>query len=397
MPFLRRLLTVRPLTVGLAAVALAFAWQVLTVRYNYGANWTGLFCTGANQNVPRPLTGEEIFALPNSFGYDGQFYHYIAHDPLGRSRLPDYIDAPRMRFTRILVPGLAYILAAGQPRFIDAAYFAVILLSLFLGAFWLARLAELQGQPAAWGLLFLVFPASAVSIDRMTVDVALAALWLAFAAAWKLGRERWMLPVLVLAPLVRETGVLLVAAYCLWLISRRAWRRAGVTAAAVTPFVAWNLYVWAKFPPYHAGWLVTSPVRGVSAAAAYLISSLSMTAVSGLAASLNLVAVAGTLTAVALAFRFGVRLPEGMLEAGLALYGTLGVLMAAFGSLDIWVHVYGHARLLTPLFVLLAWRALARRTWTDLAPLALVTPAVGLQLAGDAWRIARGVVSGVLG
>jgi hypothetical protein len=106
----------------------------------------------------------------------------------------------------------------------------------------------------------------------------------------------------------------------------------------------------------------------------------------------NLLAAVGSLAAVALAFRFGVRPFDGVLEAGLALQGALGVLMALFGSPDIWIHVYGHARLLTPLLVLLAWRALTRRTWSDLTPLALVLPAVSLQLAGDAWRILRGIV-----
>jgi len=36
--------------------------------------------------------------------------------------------------------------------------------------------------------------------------------------------------------------------------------------------------------------------------------------------------------------------------------------MALLGSPDLWFHVYGHARYITPLLVLLAWRALTRRT-----------------------------------
>jgi len=391
MPLLRRILPGRPITAGLAAVALAFLWQALTVRYNYGGNWTGLFCTGASQNGPRDVDGEEIFALPNSFGYDGQFYHYIAHDPLGRSKLAGYVDVPRLRYTRILVPGLAYLLAAGQPRYIDAAYFSVVLLFVFLGTYWLGRLAELHQHPAAWGLLFLVFPASPISIDRMTVDVALAALWVGLAVLWKLGRGRWMLLILVLAPLVRETGLALVAAYCLWSISRRAYGKAALSVAATLPYAAWTLYVWSAFPPYPTGWLATSALRGLPAAVNHLVSLPWTTAIGGLEASVNLLAAVGSLAAVALAFRFGVRPFDGVLEAGMAIQGALGVLMVLVGSTDIWIHVYGHARLLTPLLVLLAWRALARRTWSDLMPLALVTPAVGLQFASHAWRILRGL------
>ena len=63
MPLLRRIMPGRPLTAGLAAVALALLWQALTVRYNYGGNWTGLFCTGAS---------------------------------LLRTELPGYVDSPRL-------------------------------------------------------------------------------------------------------------------------------------------------------------------------------------------------------------------------------------------------------------------------------------------------------------
>ncbi len=397
MPFPSRIQPFRPLAAGLAAVALAFLWQVSTVRYNYGGNWTGLFCTGANQNVPRLPSGEKIFTLPGSFGYDGQFYHYIAHDPLGRSGLADHIDAPRMRYTRILVPGLAYLLAGGQPRLLHAAYFAVILLFVFLGAFWLASLAECHGRPAAWGLLFLVIPATAVSVDRMTVDVALAALWAGFALAWTRDHGRGLWLILALAPLVRETGLALLAAHCLCLVSRRLYARAALSAAAALPFVAWTLYVWTKYPAYHAGWFVASPLRGLLEASAGLLSSPRVTAVATLAAATNLAAIAGSLLCVALAFRFGLPPLKGAVETGVFLCGGLGALMAAFGSLDVWVHVYGHARLLSPLFLLLAWRAVARRRRSDLAPLALVTPAVCLQLAGDAWRSVRGIGAWVIG
>ena len=47
-------------------------------------------------------------------------------------------------------------------------------------------------------------------MDRMTVDVALAALTVAFAVYWKTGSWWKLFIVLVLACLVRETGLLLV-------------------------------------------------------------------------------------------------------------------------------------------------------------------------------------------
>jgi hypothetical protein len=46
---------------------------------------------------------------------------------------------------------------------------------VFLGCYWIGRFAVLHRRHPLWGLLFLAVPAVLVSIDRMTVDVALAA------------------------------------------------------------------------------------------------------------------------------------------------------------------------------------------------------------------------------
>ena len=85
------------------------------------------------------------------------------------------MDDPALRYRRILVPMLAWALALGRDSGIHAAYFATILGFVFLGVYWLARAMELGGRHPAWGLMFALTPAALVSMDRMTVDVALAA------------------------------------------------------------------------------------------------------------------------------------------------------------------------------------------------------------------------------
>ena len=87
---------------------------------------------------------------------------------------------PPLRYRRILVPALAWALALGRDSAIHAAYLAVILGFVFLGVYWLARAIESRGRHPAWGLMFVIMPASLVSMDRMTVDVALAALTAGF-------------------------------------------------------------------------------------------------------------------------------------------------------------------------------------------------------------------------
>jgi hypothetical protein len=67
---------------ALLAVSAIFVWQSLNVRFNYGGEWNALFLSGERFPVPAALAAERIPQLPGSDGYDGQFYHYVAHDPL---------------------------------------------------------------------------------------------------------------------------------------------------------------------------------------------------------------------------------------------------------------------------------------------------------------------------
>jgi hypothetical protein len=370
----------RCFAVGAGATVLALLWLALTVRYNYGGNWTGLYCTGANQPVPRHLIPETIYAQSVSGGYDGQFYHYIAHDPLGRTRLREYIDAPQLRYRRILVPGLAYLAAVGQRQFIDAAYVTVVLGFVFLGCYWTSRFAVLHRRHALWGLLFLAVPATLVSIDRMTVDVALAALCVGFAVLAAEGRSRLLLLLLVAAPLARETGLALTAAYCLWALLRRERRRALYGALTVLPFAVWCFYVQLHFGAQGFGWLAAQFLRDLTGVIIHPYAYPWGPVKNAVVVSADLLALAGSLAAIGLAFRFRVKRSGSLLEYMILVEGVVGLSLVLFGSRDVWVQAYAHARVLSALLVLLALRSLERRSWIDLVPILLVLPRIAMQV-----------------
>ena len=172
--------TRKPILLALAAVLGMWLWQFATVHFNYGGNWTALFYTAPDWPRPAFLASENLYTFPGSLGYDGQMYHFIAHDPLMRRGAVAAMDDPALRYRRILVPALAWAVALGRDSAIHAAYLAVILGFVFLGVYWLARAMLIQGRHPAWGLMFVLMPATLVSMDRMTVDVALAALTAGF-------------------------------------------------------------------------------------------------------------------------------------------------------------------------------------------------------------------------
>jgi hypothetical protein len=357
--------------------ALVLLWQGLTVRCNYGGNWSALYCTGAKFQIPPALASENIYRFDRSYGWDGQFYHYIAHDPFLADGMWKYVDNPRLRYRRILIPGLAYVLAWGSARHIDTAYRAVILLFFGLGAYWLSRLAGLYGHNRAWGLAFVCVPAAIVSMDRMAVDVALAAFVMAFALYSRHGEEDWKLyPVLLLAALVRDTGLLLVAAYCIWLLLRKRVRRAAIFGTAALPTLAWYKYIDARIPSYMAAPPIGLPFSGLLSRLLHPLPYPSSPVVDSLVKGFDYLAVAGVLLAFAIAFPLSRKTGFDPRGWAMLLFVLLGVLLKR-GQ---WLEVSDIGRILSPLLVLLALEPPPSFAWLPLAPLCMVAPRCALRL-----------------
>src|SRR5271157_611482 len=233
---------------ALIGTLLGLSWQLLTVHYNYGGNLTALFCTGSNVPTPPSLDWEHIYVFPNSGGYDGQSYHYVAHDPLCRSDIGRAVPDPLIRYRRILLPGMAYLAVLGRQRWIDVSYVACNLAFLFLGPWWLALLLMRLRIHPWFAALYVLAPASLISLDRLVVDLALTSLCLGFAVCAGSG-PRWKLyAVLVAAALCRESGFLLTAAYALHLLALRRFRLSLIFTSAILPAVAWNAYVVLRIP-----------------------------------------------------------------------------------------------------------------------------------------------------
>jgi hypothetical protein len=327
---------------------------------------------------------EHIYQFAHSTGFDGQLYHYIAHDPFMRSNLKDYVDDPRLRYHRVLIPLLAYGLALGHSGLIDSAYGLVCLLSIGLGVYWSCRFTQSVGLSAAWGLLFLAMPATPITMDRLVIDGGLAALTAAFlcysrAPSWKL------FVVLICAALTRETGFLLVLACCAHLAWRREFRMAGAFLVSALPAVAWYGYVQAGTPTRPLGfslipfsailWVWRNPwtyppgipFADVVRAADYL-------------------ALAGVLVAFGFAFLWFARGPSDPLRIAAVLFATLALVCQNTAH---WRNVYDFGRVYTPVMLCLAAIAAQYRKPWLLTPVAMMLPRIAIQLTPQVLGIVR--------
>jgi hypothetical protein len=393
----------RQATVALMAVLAAWTWMFLTVHYNYSGNWTALFCIRASMPVPAFLKSENLYIFPNSEGYDGQVYHLIAHDPWMQKGSASAIADVSFRYQRILVPALAWILACGQDRWIHAAYFAVILAFVFLGVYWTAGFAVRIGRPALWGLVFLFAPATIVSLDRMTVDIALAAFVAGFAFYTLESKDRpsWkILVILACAALTRETALPIIAGYAVYLLTRRGFLQCVLAGATVLPAAAWYLYLRRNSQPSPVtSYLDWIPFAGFAQRVVHPAMYASTPWRNTVAITCDYLAMAGVALALVFAARLALR---RRWDAQSAAVYALAIATAFVRSPSVWQEVYAFGRVLTPLLLLAAFQVLKSPPlkstpirssgWIAFAPLLLPDASIALAL----WRQIQGVILGLL-
>ena len=183
--------------------------QEFVIRFHYQSLQTGLFYTGSRFPAPPPLRAG-TFVFQNSTGYDAQFYRYVAHDPFMRRGFDRYMDDPRHRYGRILVPLIAWAVSGGQDRWIDTGYRLTVAAFCALGVYWTCCWLVLSACPAVWGAAaFLLLPATLASVDRMLLDGPLCAVFAGYLYYTRVRHRKAVYAIAAIAPLIRETGILL--------------------------------------------------------------------------------------------------------------------------------------------------------------------------------------------
>ena len=364
-----------PWIVGALAVLIAIAWQYSTVHCNYQGKWIALFCIGHKWPLPPSLASENPGTVGDDSGYDGVFYHLVAHDPWLSRGFWQFADNSSLRWRRILIPGSAHILALGMDEWVHPSYIGLNLLFIFAGAFWLGRYAVSHGRRAAWGLAFLLIPSVLVSIDRLTIDTALAALTIGFILYAAEGKYARSLFLLTLCPLSRETGLFLSAGRAWQHIRNREWWKLALTVLSTFPFLLWCLFLLAHTPKDGTPWL-SYPLAGILRRTFHPVQFPITGKWVALACFLDYLALIGVWLALALTVRLVLKRRTGLQENCACVF-ALAVMF--LGRADIWAGAYEFGRTLSPLFIILGLLAMREKTTTLLLPMLCVLPRIALQ------------------
>lgn len=172
-------------------------------------------------------------------GYDGQFNYYIARDPTTASQ---YLDVPAYRFQRILFPFLGRLLALGQADLIPWAFLLINIMAMAAGTALLEKLLTGYGvnrwYALTYGLTLGIFGSVRLSLSEpLAYGLVLGGILLARDKSWL-----WAAVVFALAALAKETTLLFVGAYGLYLLTQRDIKNAllmGIISGL--PFAVWQL------------------------------------------------------------------------------------------------------------------------------------------------------------
>jgi hypothetical protein len=308
---------------------------------------------------------------------------------LYRSDIGRAVPDPMLRYPRILLPGMAYLVALGRQPWVDVSYFACNLGFLFLGSWWLALLLIRVRIHPWFAAFYVLVPAALTSLDRLVVDLALTSLCLGFAVYASSGPKWKLYAVLVAAALCRESGFLLTAAYVLHMLALRRFRPSLFFTTAILPAVAWNAYVVLRIPggpafelrhsiPFwgliQSLWRPTSyPFGPVTNAAIRAFDGLEL---------------AGLILALALAFRNLRKALFDPVRTACLLWAVFGLTLSEF----VWADCYtGAARILSPLLLFLFLRSFAGGEKLGRLPLAMVVPRVWLEITPQVLGVLRGL------
>ncbi len=142
--------------VALTALLLYAAW--VGWAHHIGHDWQdwatiGKHFVGASETSPA-ITRDAPHAT-STFGYDGQFFLYIARDPDGA--VP-YLDNASYRYGRIVYPLAARGLALGRQEAIPLALIVLNLLAVAVGTWAIAAWLRRERFPEWFALLYAAFP-----------------------------------------------------------------------------------------------------------------------------------------------------------------------------------------------------------------------------------------------
>ena len=180
-------------------------------------------------------------------GYDGEFNYFMAFDPfLSKYRsqpsiYASFIDEPSYRYGRIGFPLLVKLFSLDRPELYPKTIVWLIVVSHFIGAFFLLRIVLTLGKHPFWTFLYLLVPGFYYSLQWGLPESVGLVFLLAGLDNYLEGRPVGAVILLAASLFIRETGFLLVLALMGHeLLKKRDFKAAWIIGCSVLPYLLWR-------------------------------------------------------------------------------------------------------------------------------------------------------------
>ncbi|MCA9918347.1 MAG: hypothetical protein KC445_10375 [Anaerolineales bacterium] len=181
--------------------------------------------------------------------YDGHYSFQITYRLFGEAAsMPDaYPYAHKIpdayRLQRILYPLVARLLALGWPSLIPWTLILVNLIAITAGTWITERLLHHYGVSNWYALVYGLHASNLVVLrsdmtDALAQTLVMLAIW-----AWVQHKHRWQIFWFALAMLTKETAFLFIAAYGLYSLQQRNWRKAMGLGISLVPYFLWQIFL----------------------------------------------------------------------------------------------------------------------------------------------------------
>jgi hypothetical protein len=182
-------------------------------------------------------------------GYDGQFFFYLAQDPLltGKVAARDDksahdVDHIAYRYQRILLPALGWVTSWGHPRLLEWTLPLINLFAVLAAGFLLARFLAARDRSPWLSLVYMLSLGVMAGVVNDLADPLAASLFVAGVIWWLEERPTAAIAALTACLLARELYLIPVTSVvALELVLRRQYALRWVIPLGV--FAAWQTYL----------------------------------------------------------------------------------------------------------------------------------------------------------
>jgi hypothetical protein len=193
-------------------------WTAAALRHGpQGFIHLGRIFVSKSQASPAISSRAGSYQYDGEIGFDGQFAYYLAVDPVNARY---YMDSPAYRYTRIVYPLTARVLALGRADLIPYTLVLVNLAMIGVGTLALAAWLRRKGVSAWYAAVYGFYPGVLIALQRDVTEVMAYGLVAVAIYLFDFAKRPlvWSSIVFAVAILTRETTAIFAIGYGLSLL-----------------------------------------------------------------------------------------------------------------------------------------------------------------------------------